>query len=221
MINPISSNIKKRLLMMNQKKIKNSPLRFICLFVALAFGSLFIHSCQQEENNQAAVKQVNTIDAQVPSQQDPYQITRVDTFITFNADTYEETLQIAESKVDVFVTPEKMPMLPGCDESLSYEDKLECSNSILLRFIYTNLLYPEGARKGGVEGMVLVKFIIDEEGYLHSKEFVKSPHYLLDNAVDRVLDKMSKELVWIPGQQNGKNVSVQYTLPVKFKLEDK
>ncbi len=220
MINPFSSNIKKRLLKMNQEKIKNSPLRFAFLFCILCFGSLFIHSCQQEDSETNVIEKVNTIDAKVTSQQDPYEITRVDTFTIFDYDSANETVKITESKDQVFIKPSKMPLFPGCDPSLSGDELQNCSNEKLLKYIYNNLTYPEVSRNNGVEGMVLVRFVVDKEGWVFNKEFLRSPDIHLQNAVDKMLTKMNADYTWIPGEHNGKKVNVQYTLPVKFKLED-
>lgn len=221
MINPISSNIKKRLLMMNQKKIKSQPMRFILLFSVMAIGSLIIHSCQQDDID-TKVKE-NTKQSEMKSlvQNDPYEITLVDTITTFDYDTYEETVQIAESKDQVFITPDQMPLFPGCDQSLPYDQLKECSTKELLRYIYTNLVYPEKSRKDGIEGMVVVKFVVSKSGYIFNKEFVRTPDVHLQQSVNAMLTKMNEEHTWIPGVQNGKKVNVQYTLPVKFKLEDK
>ena len=215
-VNPISSNIKKRIQKMNQQKIKNGPVRSIALIAIIAIGTLFIHSCQEVSNDE--IIQTNNVSLDNP-EQNTYEITSVDTFTTFDYDTYEETIQIAESKQTVYITPDKMPLFPGCDLSMEYSKLEECSTQKLLEFIYNNVYYPEESRKAGVEGMVVVKFVVGDKGWIFNLEFLKSPDPLLEEAVRKVLQKMNKHITWIPGESKGEEVNVQYTLPVKFKLE--
>lgn len=219
LVNPISSNIKKRILKMNQKKNINGPLRFIGLSMMAILGSLFIHSCQHEDSAVQAKENINKKTVTTPAQNDPYEITTVDTITTFDYDTYEETVEIMESKQLVHITPSRMPFFPGCDEELNYEDLKTCSDQKLLRYIYTNLIYPSESREAGVEGMVVVKFVVSQYGMVYNKEYLRSPDNHLQQAVDDMLVKMNKDHTWIPGEQDGKKVNVQYTLPVKFKLE--
>jgi len=219
LVNPISSNIKKRLSNMNQKKNSNGPFRFIGLFMLIAIGSLFIHSCQQEDNADQVIEQTNVTKVKTPAQSDPYELTTIDTFVMFDSDTLEETVEIGESKQMVYITPEKMPLFPGCDSTLPYEELRECSNQKMLEYIYTNLIYPQKSRINGIEGMVVVRFVVSEHGFVYNKDYLRSPDNHLQKAVDNMLIKMNKDHDWIPGEQDGKKVNVQYTLPVKFKLE--
>ena len=84
-------------------------------------------------------------------------------------------------------------------------------------WVMENVRYPEEAMNNGIEGMVLVRFCIDKDGYIKENMtgIIKSPDKSLSEEVLRVL-KSSPQ--WVPGKQKGKNVIVQFTLPVNFKL---
>jgi len=219
LVNPLSSNINKRLKVMNQTKKKSSRFQFFTLALFILGGTFLIHSCSDDVANDANKQDApTTLKAQ--SGESSYQITSIDTFITFDYDTKEETIKIAESETTVYIEADKMPLFPGCDQGLPYEELRECSNKKLLQYIYTNIKYPEAARTAEIEGMVLVKFIVSEYGFPHSIEIIKNPGGGLDQEVSRMLTKMSNDIEWIPGEKDGKKVSVEFTLPVKFKLQD-
>ncbi len=220
LVNPLSSNINKRLKVMNQTKKKSNRFQIFALALVLLGGTFFIHSCTDESTqNLTEQERVHPV-AKAKSGDKSYQIPVVDTFITFDMDTKEETIRIAESMRTIYMEADKMPLFPGCDQNLAYEELRECSNKKLLQYIYTNIKYPEEARKADIEGMVLVKFVVSDEGYVHSSKIVKNPGGSLDQEVLKMLTKMGDEITWTPGEKDGKKVNVEYTLPVKFKLED-
>jgi len=84
------------------------------------------------------------------------------------------------------------------------------------RFLRQNMRYPEKAKDARVQGMVLVQFVVTTQGTLQDITVSKSVHELLDAEAIRLVQSMP---VWKPGEQNGKPVNVQYTLPVRFELK--
>ena len=116
----------------------------------------------------------------------------------------------------IFKEVDEMPRYPGCEEGkMSKEALTECAQNKMLTFIYTNIKYPEQARKQGIEGTVVVKFVVDKTGKITTKELVRGIGGRTGEEVLRVVGEMPN---WIPGQKDGKAVSVFYHLPVKFKL---
>lgn len=218
LVNPISSNINKRLKMMNQKKISNPVLRYLGLSALLIIGSLSIHSCQKEESPEIINPDNSPTEKTSNSDGEPFTYESVDTFITFDFNTQEETVQIAKTESTVFKSPETMPMFPGCDET-TQELLKECSDKKLLQFIYTNIKYPKAAREAGKEGTMVVQFIVGKDGKIYGLEFMKSVGSEFEDTIWDMYNKMQDKITWIPGMQNGKAVDVQYTLPIKFKLE--
>ena len=74
--------------------------------------------------------------------------------------------------------------------------------------------YPEFARRTGIEGRVIVQFVVDERGNVVTPVVVRSPHDLLSQAALDAVQRVSFE----PGQQRGRPVKVQFTVPVTFRL---
>ena len=86
------------------------------------------------------------------------------------------------------------------------------------KFLQENVVYPPEALKDSIQGRVIVEFLIDTLGYIGEVKVVHSVHELLDAEAVRVVKTLPR---FSPGRQAGKAVSVRYTLPVTFKLQDK
>jgi TonB family protein len=76
--------------------------------------------------------------------------------------------------------------------------------------------YPEEAQKARTEGKVVVRFIVNKEGKVENPQVIKSVSDALDNETLRVI----KQAKFEPGQQDGKNVRVQYAIPITYKLPE-
>lgn len=85
------------------------------------------------------------------------------------------------------------------------------------RFIGNNLVYPESAIEAKKEGLVIIKFIVTNTGNIDSIKVLRG----FDEACNQAaIDLMKKSPKWSPGMENGRNVSVWFTLPLRFKLPD-
>lgn len=129
-----------------------------------------------------------------------------------------------EEKSEVFKVVDEMPRFPGCEAEEDAQERKQCANTKLMQYIYNNLKYPADARDDGVEGNVIVQFIINKKGRMEDINIVRSVHPSLDAEVLRIARQMKEmEKGWIPGRQKGEAVKVEFNLPVKFKLtgEDK
>lgn len=113
---------------------------------------------------------------------------------------------------------DEMPLFPGCDKGTN-EENTKCSNNKMIGFIVNTLEYPAEAKKNGVEGMVVISFVVDKNGKIKDIKNVKSIGNDCDEAAMKVVNKMQQEITWIPGKKDGKAVAVQMSLPFKFKLE--
>lgn len=124
--------------------------------------------------------------------------------------------QAEKAAGEVFKVVEEMPRFPGCEvKAISGQELKECAQKEMLTFIYTNVKYPKAAQKAGIEGTVVTRFVIDKTGKITKPEITRSIGGGCDEEVLRVISMMP---TWIPGQQKGKNVAVQFNLPVKFKM---
>ena len=102
----------------------------------------------------------------------------------------------------VYTWLEEMPKFPGGDIEL-------------MKFFSQNLVYPEIAKRAGVEGKVILSFIVDKNGNITDVKIAKSIGAGCDEEAMRVLKTMPH---WIPGKQNGNPVLTRINLPVVFKL---
>ena len=87
--------------------------------------------------------------------------------------------------------------------------------SALTEWIDDNLKYPVEAAMDGIEGRVIVQFIVRPTGKIVDAKVVRGIAPSLDKEALRLINIMPN---WIPGRQKGKAVNVRYTLPITFKL---
>lgn len=83
-------------------------------------------------------------------------------------------------------------------------------------FLGNNMIYPNKAKNKGIEGTIIINFVVGKDGTLRDVHAVKWKNELLKNEAERVVKLMPK---WKPGYQKGKAVSVSYNLPIKFTLQ--
>ncbi len=121
----------------------------------------------------------------------------------------------------ILLTAESMPRFPGCeDQELASADLKKCAEKKMLEFVYQNISYPDEARTAGVEGTVVIRFVIEEDGSISEAKIVKEIGSGCGAEALRVVELMNEQGVkWIPGIQYGKPVRVYFNLPVKYKLE--
>ncbi|MCO6478530.1 MAG: TonB family protein [Phaeodactylibacter sp.] len=122
---------------------------------------------------------------------------------------------------EIFKIVEEMPRFPGCEDlTASMEEKRQCANKKLLEFIYENIRYPAVARDNGIEGTVVVSFVVDQKGFVKDAQVVRDIGGGCGQEALRIVELMnSMPNRWTPGKQRGRAVKVLFNLPVKFKLE--
>ena len=108
---------------------------------------------------------------------------------------------VEETKI--FTTVEQMPMYPGGDGAL-------------LGYLRDNIHYPTVAAENGVQGRVVVGFVVERDGSITDVKILRGVDPSLDREAMRVVKSMPK---WTPGKQNGSAVRVKYQVPVSFRLQ--
>ncbi|MDE5999308.1 MAG: energy transducer TonB, partial [Bacteroidaceae bacterium] len=103
---------------------------------------------------------------------------------------------------EIFEVVEQNPMFPG-------------GEAALLKYLQKNLKYPAQAQDNGIQGRVMVQFVVNKDGSVVEPKIIRSVDPSLDKEAMRVVSAMPK---WTPGKQRGKTVRVRYTLPVTFRL---
>ena len=104
----------------------------------------------------------------------------------------------------VYQVVEQMPQFPG-------------GSNGLMTYLRNCIIYPQEARDANIQGKCFVTFVVDSNGKIKDARVQKSSgNEALDKESVRVVESMPR---WTPGKQNGKNVAVQYTLPIMFRLQ--
>lgn len=131
----------------------------------------------------------------------------------------QDSSSIAEKAKEEFRVVEVMPRFyhPDCEAFETQSEKKVCSEKKMLEYIYRNLRYPQVARDIGKEGTIVVRFVVDDLGYLKDFQIVRSLGYGLDEEALRVVKGFPQP--WEPGMNNGVPVSVYFNLPIKYRLE--
>lgn len=125
---------------------------------------------------------------------------------------------VAEPAVEpIWDAAEEMPRFRGC-ESLegTKAEKKSCADKKLLAFIYDKIHYPQLAKSIGIEGVVVIQFVIEKDGSISDIEIAKDIGGGCGLAAEAVVKQMPR---WIPGKQRGKPVRVRYRLPVRYRLK--
>jgi len=126
----------------------------------------------------------------------------------------------APHEEEIFKVVEQMPRFPGCEDKGTEKEKEDCAKTKMLEYIYKNLKYPAIARENGVEGQVVLQFVVDKDGSITDTKIVRDIGAGCGSAAESVVNGMNNMgQKWVPGKQRGRPVRVLYTLPVKFKLE--
>lgn len=109
-----------------------------------------------------------------------------------------------EAKEDdkIFMVVEDSPTFPGGEGEM-------------MRYISNNIEYPQMEKENGIEGKVVVNFVVNEDGSISNIKILKGITKGLNEEAKRVIKTMPK---WEPGEQRGKPVKVRVNLPIRFSL---
>lgn len=103
----------------------------------------------------------------------------------------------------VFDVVEEQPRYPG-------------GTNALMTYLRDNIKYPAEAAKAGIQGKVIVQFVVGKDGTVRDVKPIRNISPELDAEAVRVVAAMPK---WVPGYQRGEAVNVRYTLPVNFRMD--
>ena len=126
--------------------------------------------------------------------------------ITAAVEVKYTAVEVEEEEVEeqqIFQVVEEMPEFPG--------GMGEC-----MKFLGKNIKYPQISQENGVQGRVIVQFVVNQDGSIVDPQVVRGVDPYLDKEALRVISMMPK---WKPGKQRGKAVRVKFTVPVMFRLQ--
>lgn len=144
---------------------------------------------------------------EIPNEEEIDEAIEIDLDIEITEERSIEELVIEDAPMEevteeVFSIVEEMPSFPG-------------GNTEFYKYLTQNLRYPRKALKANVEGKVVVRFIIAEDGGISNVEVFKGIGYDCDEEAVRVLKSSPN---WIPGKQRGRNVKVSIMVPLTFEI---
>ena len=105
---------------------------------------------------------------------------------------------------EIFMRVEKAPAFPGGQKAM-------------MEYLMKNIKYPAACQEAGIQGRVIVQFVVEKDGSIADVQVIKAVNPYLDKEAVRVVSTMPK---WSPGKQRGKPVRVRFTLPVTFRLNN-
>ena len=119
------------------------------------------------------------------------------------ADLPDNKVIVAAPKEEIFTHVEQMPQYPGGEKEM-------------MAYLSKNIKYPVIAQEQGIQGTVVLRFVVGKNGEVTDVTVMRSLDPSCDKEAQRVVKSMPK---WVPGKQNGNPVLVYYTLPVRFRLQ--
>lgn len=196
------------------KKHKNTNLSFYLLTI----GTLLLTSCDNKPVEKTITKSETKLipsdstDTQVKEKPQQDTIDKSAKTQQNNPPEIPERYELGEVaypdfnhlQVEPYVYADVMPEFKGGIESLN-------------TFIKQNLVYPNWERENNIQGKVVVNFVVDKNGKIKDGKILSTVQGAknFDKEVLRLINSMPN---WIPGQQDGKKVDVQFNLPIDFKL---
>ena len=124
--------------------------------------------------------------------------------ITIDADTTSKKTPASKKTGKVFASVQQVPQFNGGFNAFA-------------QYLAKSIKYPAGSREKGVQGRVIIRFIVETDGSLSDVTIVRGVAADIDNEALRVMRLSPK---WLPGIENGKQVRVQYSVPISFTLAD-
>ena len=118
-------------------------------------------------------------------------------YITY---TQEETVE--EEEIPVAIVEEKPTFLGGDENTFT-------------KWVFDRIVYPEVAKENGVQGRVVLSFIVDSDGYVKNVTVLRGVDPSIDKEAVRVVSSSPQ---WKPARQRDKNVRVRYNFPLNFQL---
>jgi TonB family protein len=219
LVNPFfNHSLLKQRIMMLQKNNSGRAALIKYGFSAPLFVLMLILSSATVENNKA-VRLINSKAGQVfftpvngtaeirgqynqPEQSSPKKINGQKAFKKYPAPIVDT---VPEKDDKVFTAVEQEPGFPGGIQAFG-------------KYLTANIHYPADSRQKGIQGRVIVTFIVEKDGSLTNIHIARGVADDIDREALRVMQAMPK---WIPGAQNGKLVRASYSVPISFTLDGK
>jgi TonB family protein len=209
------SPLKKRITMMNQQKSKKAGILKYSLIVPLALALVLSGNAEtllNKTKNVISQKEIGSNELAGSAKTDISSTVNdskptESTIIQTTADSLPQNSKQGFEKSDkdqIYTVVEKMPQYPGGENEL-------------LSYIGHNIKYPVEAQQKGIQGTSIIRFVVNKFGKVENAVVARGIDHDCDNEALRIVNSLPD---WIPGEQNGKKVSVYYVMPITFRLKD-
>ena len=128
----------------------------------------------------------------------------------------EVAVEEEEEEVFNFQVVESQPVYPGCEKESTKQAKYMCFQKSIMRHVKKNFKYPEIAKEMGIQGRVIVQFVIGKDGKIKDAKVLRGVDKNLDKEALRIVSRIPG---MSPAKQRGKSVPVSFMLPITFKLQ--
>jgi TonB family protein len=115
----------------------------------------------------------------------------------------------------VFPVAQEMPTLQECAHLTDWSERRACTDEKIEAALTRYLEYPQEANKAGVDGFVIVRFVVDKKGKTMDFSVAEDPGFGLADAAIKAVKKIGK---WVPGSIRGEDVNVRMSVPVRFQM---
>ena len=113
---------------------------------------------------------------------------------------------------------DQMPYFKGCQHlKAGSAEKRNESNRKIIKFVQKNLTYPDSAKMMEIEGVAVVRFLIDNKGQVQNTKLLYDLGYGCGEEAIRIIQKMPR---WEPAVKNEQSVSVELEIPVRFEFSN-
>ena len=190
------SHLTKRITMMLKKKSSRwASLKLMYMLPALVMIA-FVFGCSNAENKEVNTDKQDT-ELEAANLQDELVV------VGYGKSDSESAVENKKVEGEVFTVVEVQPEFPGGVKEL-------------MRYLGSYIKYPAVAQEAGIQGRVIVQFVVGKDGSIINPKIIRGVDSSLDNEAIRVVQSMPS---WTPGKQKGQAVNVKYTLPVTFRLQ--
>ena len=186
----------------DNKKRHFRTLGLVVLAIIILLGIYNVHQCQSKKTAEEAAEEKAYKEAMDLARQDSLAKSESRNDKMHQAEASQLDL-LEESKGNVYNVVEEMPSFPG-------------GQAALMSYLENHIEYPVVAQENGVQGRVIVEFVVERDGSISDVRVVRSVDPSLDREAQRVVNSMPK---WKPGKQNGECVRVRYTVPIVFRVQ--
>ena len=180
--------------MLNKKRTESSKIGKSLLFLPMIALSLLVVNCTQKVDE--SMTDGAEVDERVVAYGNGWKIVKED----------EKTNVEMPKSIDgtpTFDIVEQMPEFPGGMQAL-------------MKYLAQSIKYPTQAQEAGIQGRVIVQFIVNKDGTISDATLARGVEPSLDDEAIRIVKAMPS---WTPGLQKGQPVNVRFTLPVAFRLQ--